>query len=106
MTYAIIEAGGKQIWIKPGEFYDINHINAEPGDTIKLNRILLTNIENRITIGNPCIKSAVIQAKVLKHLKNKKIIVFKMKAKKNVKTKKGHRQNLTRILIEKIFTER
>ena len=103
MTYAIIEAGGKQIWIQPGKFYDLNYIKAEPGDIIKLNRVLLVNTTDGVSVGRPCVKSAVIKAKVLKHLKGKKIIVFKMKAKKNSKSKNGHRQLLTRLLIEEIL---
>lgn len=103
MTYVIIEAGGKQIWMKPGEFYDLNYINAEPGDIIKFNRILLLNQDGNISIGKPCLDATRIKAKVLKHLKSKKITVFKMKKKKNAKTKKGHRQKLTRILVQEII---
>lgn len=102
MKYAIIEAGGKQMWVKPGQFYDINHVAAQPGDIIKLNRVLVVNINSKILIGKPCIKNLYIKAKILKHVKAKKHIIFKMKAKKNQQTKRGHRQNMTRILIEQI----
>nr|YP_009296281.1 ribosomal protein L21 [Sebdenia flabellata]AOM65216.1 ribosomal protein L21 [Sebdenia flabellata] len=102
MIYAIIEASGKQIWVKPGEFYDINHINAEPGDIVKLNHVLLLNEENLVSIGNPYLSSIKIKAKILKHLLSKKITVFKMKSKKNTRSKKGHRQKLTRILVQEI----
>uniref|UniRef100_UPI0030024E74 ribosomal protein L21 n=1 Tax=Anunuuluaehu liula TaxID=3049639 RepID=UPI0030024E74 len=102
MTYAIIDAGGKQIWIQAGKFYDLNYIKGEPGDIVNLNRVLLINQEGNIQIGNPCIESIKIKAKILKHLKSKKITVFKMKPKKNSKSKQGHRQKLTRLLIEDI----
>nr|YP_009295565.1 ribosomal protein L21 [Mastocarpus papillatus]AOL58049.1 ribosomal protein L21 [Mastocarpus papillatus] len=104
MTYAIIDAGGKQIWIQAGRFYDLNYIKGEPGDVINLNRVLLINQEGNIRIGTPCIKSITIQAKILKHLKSKKITILKMKPKKNYRRKQGHRQQLTRLLIQDIST--
>lgn len=102
MTYAIIDAGGKQIWIQAGRFYDLNYIKGEPGDIVNLNRVLLINKKGDIQIGTPCIESVKIKAKILKHLKGKKITVFKMKPKKNSKSKQGHRQKLTRLLIQDI----
>lgn len=102
MTYAIIEVGGRQLWIQPGSFYDVNKIHAKPGKTIVLNKVLLLNREGNIIVGSPCIQNVSIKAKVLKHLKSRKITVFKMKPKKNVKSKQGHRQELTRLLIQDI----
>nr|YP_010484929.1 ribosomal protein L21 [Hypnea cervicornis]UVW80623.1 ribosomal protein L21 [Hypnea cervicornis] len=102
MNYAIIETSGKQLWIEEGRFYDLNYIPGEPGDLIKLNKILLVNNNNNIQIGHPCLKSITVRAKILRHVKGKKITVFKIKPKKNNKSKKGHRQKLTRLLIEKI----
>nr|YP_010903387.1 ribosomal protein L21 [Hypnea cryptica]WCH55840.1 ribosomal protein L21 [Hypnea cryptica] len=104
MNYAIIEASGKQLWIEEGKFYDLNYIPSEPGDLIHLNKILLVNNNNKVQIGNPCLKSIRIKAKILRHVKGKKITVFKVKPKKNNKSKKGHRQKLTRLLIQKILT--
>nr|YP_010986065.1 ribosomal protein L21 [Polyopes affinis]WOL36983.1 ribosomal protein L21 [Polyopes affinis] len=104
MMYAIIEANGRQMWVQPGKFYDFNYINADPGDIIKFNRVLLVNQQGKILIGNPCVSSTHIKAKVLKHLSGDKITVFKMKQKKNTKFKKGHRQKLTRLLIQEIIS--
>ena len=103
MTYAIIETSGKQLWIEPGKFYDVHYIQGEPGDKINFNRVLLINQDNKISIGQPCIISAKVKGKILKHLKDNKIIVFKTKEKKNSRTKKGHRQKLTRVFIEQIL---
>nr|QHO64051.1 ribosomal protein L21 [Lympha mucosa] len=105
MIYAIIEASGKQIWIQPGCFYDINKINAKPGETIQFKKALLINNNQAITIGNPYISNINITGKVLKHLRGRKITIFKMKPKKNVRQKNGHRQELSRILIQAIKTD-
>nr|QCI05524.1 ribosomal protein L21 [Crouania attenuata] len=102
MTYAIIEAGGKQIWIQLGQFYDINYIHGDPGDSIYFNRVLFLKDKDDIQIGMPCLQKVKIKAKILRHFKGRKIIVFKMKPKKNMRSKSGHRQKLTRLLIEEI----
>nr|YP_009511167.1 ribosomal protein L21 [Gracilariopsis longissima]AXI97044.1 ribosomal protein L21 [Gracilariopsis longissima]UAD88960.1 ribosomal protein L21 [Gracilariopsis longissima] len=103
MTYAIIEADGKQLWVQPGKYYDLNYIPGQPGDNIQLNRILIVKQQDNIYLGNPCIGSITIKAKILKHLTGRKINVFKTKAKKNYRKKNGHKQKLTRLLIEEIL---
>nr|YP_010338197.1 ribosomal protein L21 [Erythrolobus coxiae]UNJ17782.1 ribosomal protein L21 [Erythrolobus coxiae] len=102
MIYAIVEASGKQLWIEPGQFYDINKIHAEPGDKIVFKRVLLINDNNEVHIGKPCIEEAQINATILRHLRGKKLIVYKMKPKKGTRLKKGHRQELTRLMIDSI----
>lgn len=104
MVYAIIEASGKQICVHEGKFYDLNHVKGEPGDLINLHRVLFVKQEDNIQVGKPCLKTVTVQAKILKHLKGRKVIVFKMKPKKNTRSKKGHRQNLTRLLIQEIIS--
>jgi len=103
MAYAIVEASGKQIFVHPGKFYDLNYIKGEPGDIVYLKRVLFINRDGTVKIGNPCLDSSKVQAKILKHLRGRKITVFKMKPKKNTRSKKGHRQNLTRLLIQEII---
>lgn len=103
MQYAIIEVSGKQVWIEPGKFYDVHYINGEPGDIVRLNRVLLLKNDKEVRIGNPCIHSAYANAQIVTHLKCKKITVFKMKSKKNNKLKQGHRQRITRLLIQEII---
>nr|YP_010728586.1 ribosomal protein L21 [Phymatolithon calcareum]WEA76858.1 ribosomal protein L21 [Phymatolithon calcareum] len=102
MIYAIVEIGGRQFWIQSGSFYDVSKIHAQPGETIVLNKVLFLNREGNIIVGSPCIDNVSVKAKVLKHLKSRKITVFKMKPKKNMKSKQGHRQDLTRLLIQEI----
>jgi len=103
MTYAIVEASGKQLLIEEGKFYDLNYIPGQPGDIIHFNRVLFFSDHQKIKIGIPCLRSIVIQAKILKHFKSRKITIFKIKPKKNYSRKQGHRQKLTRLLVESII---
>lgn len=102
MKYAIIEAAGKQFWIEPGRFYDLNRLALDPGDTIQFKRVLFVKNGDSIQIGQPCITNASVNATVVRHLKGKKIIVFKRRPKKNTSSKNGHRQSLTRVMVNKI----
>nr|BDA98668.1 ribosomal protein L21 [Rhodomonas sp. NIES-1730] len=102
MNYAIIEASGRQFWVEPGRFYDFNHLNLNPGDKIALRKVLLINKDGNVTVGQPCLENVKIEATVLGHIKSKKVTVYKMRPKKKTRKKQGHRNNLTRILIDNI----
>lgn len=101
-NYAIVEASGKQFWVEPGKFYDLNYIDLDPGDKIVLLRVLLVNREGNILVGRPCLNKVCVEATVLGHIKSKKITVYKMRPKKKTRKKQGHRDNLTRILVDNI----
>lgn len=102
MNYAIIEASGKQFWVEPGKFYDFNHINLNPGDKISLVRVLLINHEGNISVGQPCLEKASVEATILGHIQGRKVTVYKMRPKKKTRKKQGHRSNLTRIIVNSI----
>ena len=102
MKYAIVEISGRQFWIETGKYYDFNLISIELGKQIILNRVLLLNNDGEILIGKPYLETVTIQGKILEHLRGKKTIVYKMKPKKKTRKKQGHRQELTRVLIEDI----
>ena len=102
MKYAIVEISGRQFWIETGKYYDFNRIPTELGKQIILNRVLLVNNEGDVSIGKPYLESVKIKGKILEHLRGKKIIVYKMRPKKKTRKKQGHRQELTRVLIEDI----
>lgn len=102
MKYAIVEISGRQFWIETGKYYDFNLISIELGKQIILNRVLLLNNDGEILIGKPYLETVTIQGKILEHLRGKKTIVYKMKPKKKTRKKQGHRQELTRVLIENI----
>jgi|TARA_B110001450_G_C17432221_1_gene404358 large subunit ribosomal protein L21 len=102
MKYAIIEVSGRQFWIEAGKYYDLNRIPTELGTQITLNRVLLVNDEGNLLIGKPYLKNVKIEGKILEHLRGRKTIVYKMRPKKKTRKKQGHRQDLTRVLIEDI----
>ena len=102
MKYAIVEISGRQFWIETGKYYDFNRISTELGKEITLNRVLLLNNEGNLLIGKPYLESVKIKGKILEHLRGKKTIVYKMRPKKKTRKKQGHRQELTRVLIEDI----
>lgn len=103
MTYAIVEVSGKQVFMEEGKFYDLNYIPGDPGDIINFNRVLFISKDTLFKLGSPCLHKHSVKGKLLKHIKGRKLIIFKIKPKKNARCKKGHRQALTRILVEDII---
>ncbi|MCH5160952.1 MAG: 50S ribosomal protein L21 [Clostridiales bacterium] len=98
--FAIIETGGKQYRVTEGDVIDVEHLDVEPGATVNLKALLMGD-GDKIKVGAD-VEGKTVAATVVKHIKGKKVIVFKYKAKKNVRKKQGHRQNYTRIKIETI----
>ncbi len=103
MKYAIVEISGRQFWIEIGKYYDFNRIPTELGKEIILNRVLLMNNEGNLLIGKPYLETVKVKGKILEHLRGKKTIVYKMRPKKKTRKKQGHRQELTRVLIQDII---
>lgn len=103
INYVIVEISGRQFWIEPLRWYDVNRIPTQVGKEIILNRVLLAS-ENSgyVKIGIPYLDTVKVKAKILKHLRGPKTIVYKMRPKKKTRKKQGHRQNLTRIRIDSI----
>ena len=102
MTYAIIETGGKQLRVEPGRFYDIELLHLEPDETLTLETVLLVNNDNDITIGQPFVEGATVEGTIMRHFRARKILVYKMKPKKKTRKKRGHRQEVTRLMINSI----
>jgi large subunit ribosomal protein L21 len=99
--YAIIETGGKQIKVEEGQAVYIEKLNVEAGETVTFDKVLFVGGET-VKVGSPVVAGATVTAKVEKQGRQKKLIVFKYKAKKNYKKKQGHRQPYTKVVIEKI----
>ena len=102
MTYAIVEIGGTQIRVEPGRFYDINLLAAEPESGYTIDKVLLVNNNDEVTVGRPYVDGATVEGTVMRHRRGKKVIVYKMKPKKKTRKKRGHRQELTRLMIDSI----
>jgi large subunit ribosomal protein L21 len=102
MVYAIVETGGKQIRVEPGRFYDIERLVNEPDEKITLDKVLFVHHGDNIEIGQPFVDGATIEATVMQHLRGRKVIVYKMRPKKKTRKKQGHRQELTRLMIDTV----
>ena len=100
--FAIAETSGRQYLFKVNKYYDLNRINANEKEKIILNNILLIKDNEKISVGKPYIKNAKIELEVMSHLRDKKIIVYKMRPKKKTRRKMGHRQELTRVMVKSI----
>lgn len=101
--YAIIETGGKQYKVEKDQILHVENLNIEEGGEVVFDKVLLVSGDDGvITVGKPYVKGATVKGSVLKNGKSKKIIVFKYKAKKNQRKKKGHRQPFTRVEIKEL----
>ena len=102
MKHAIIETGGKQYRVKEGDVIFLEKLPIEPDETFSFSNILAVMNDDDTKIGAPYVKGAVVEASIVKHGKSKKIIVYKMHAKKGYRRKQGHRQPYTKVQIDKI----
>ena len=104
--YAVIETGGKQYKVTPGQTVDIERLDVAEGDAVELDRVLLIADGDRVTVGTPTVDGAKVVATSQGEGKGKKIIVFKYKPKVRYRKKTGHRQLYTRLVIDKIVEPR
>jgi large subunit ribosomal protein L21 len=100
--YAVIETGGKQYKVAPGQTVDVDRLLAPEGDKIEIDKVLLISNGDKVTVGKPTIAGAKVLATSKGEGKGKKIIVLKFKAKDHYTKKNGHRQFYTRIAIDEI----
>ena len=101
-TYAIVEASGKQFWLQPNRYYDVDRCQAEVDQILTLEKVLLIKDGKDLKLGKPYLKDAKVEIKVLEHRRGPKIIVYKMRPKKKTRRKNGHRQELTRVLVQSV----
>lgn len=102
MTYAVIETGGKQYRVAEGDVIYVEKLGAEEQATVTFDKVLAVVADGKATIGKPLVEGASVTGTVLKNGRKKKIIVFKMRPKKNYRRKMGHRQPYTKVQITKI----
>jgi large subunit ribosomal protein L21 len=101
-VYAIVEASGQQFWLQPNRYLDLDRLAAEVDSTVTLDSVLLVKDGSGTTLGQPYVTGASVELKVLAHRRGPKLLVYKMRPKKKTRRKNGHRQELTRVLVQSI----
>lgn len=99
---AIIETGGKQYEAIEGRYVDVELLDAPVEESFNFDKVVMIVDGEKSVVGQPYVEGAVVEGKILAHAKDKKIIVYKQRRKKGYRKKQGHRQEFTRIMIEKI----
>ena len=102
--YAVIESCGKQYKVAEGDVVFFEKLATEEGKKVTFDKVILVSNEGKVQVGNPYVKGVKVEGKVVAHGKAKKILVFKMKAKKNYRRTQGHRQPYTKVEITSIKT--
>ena len=105
MSFAIIETGGKQYKVSTSKILEVEKLDAKKGETIKFKNVLLLNDDQNTEIGNPSIEGATVEAKLLDNVKDRTILVFHKRRRKNSRKKNGHRQQHSKIQITKILAK-
>jgi len=105
MSFAVIQTGGKQYKVSASEILKIERLENPEGKTVEFKNVLFLNDDKSTEIGNPNIQGAKVEATILKNTKNKTILVFKKRRRKNSRKKYGHRQPISLIRITKIFSK-
>jgi large subunit ribosomal protein L21 len=100
--FAVVEIAGKQFKVATSEKVKVPKLEAEVGKKVKFDKVLLLEDDGTVKVGNPTVEGAKVEAKVLSHGKDKKVIVFKKKRRKGYRVKRGHRQQYTEIEIGRI----
>ena len=100
--YAIVDIAGQQFKVEEGRKIFVNRLSEEEGKKVAFDKVLLIDNDKSVKVGEPTIKGATVNAKIISHLKGDKVIVFKKKRRKGYKVRNGYRDYLTQIEIEKI----
>ena len=100
--YAVVEIQGSQFKVSKNQKLYVNRLKGKEGTKVSFDNVLLVDEDGKVKVGMPKVSGAVVEAKIVSHQKDEKVIVFKKKRRKGYKVKNGHRQLLTELLIEKI----
>lgn len=100
--YAIIKTGGKQVKVTEGFRFRVEKLDVEANDTFEFNEVVALSKDDNLVVGTPLVDGAKVVCKVLRQARDKKILVFKYKRRKNYRRKQGHRQPFTELVVEKI----
>lgn len=102
--YAVVESGGKQYKVSKGDLIKVERMSGEVGEKVELDRVLLIRGDEGVTLGTPTVTGVKVVGRITTQGKDKKIVIFKQKRRKNYRLKQGHRQNHTWIEIEDIIS--
>ena len=105
MSFAVIQTGGKQYKVKASEILKIEKLDKETSSKIEFNEVLAYGNDKSIEIGSPIIKGAKVEAELIKNGKNRTVLIFKKRRRKNSRRKNGHRQLFSLVKIKKIFSK-
>ena len=100
--YAIVETSGQQFWLQPNRYYDLDRIALEVDGTLTIDNVLLVNDGKATTLGQPYVKGATVELKVMAHRRGPKIIIYRMRPKKKSRRKNGQPQGLPRLMVDSI----
>ena len=100
--YAIVEIAGQQFKAEAGKKLYVHRLEGNEGDAVSFDKVLLTDTDGAVKVGTPTVKGVTVSAKILAHLKDDKVIIYKKKRRKTYEKNQGHRQSLTQISIESI----
>lgn len=101
--YAIVEIAGQQFKVTNGQYIFVNRLQEEEGSKVSFDKVLLIDNEGAVKVGTPTVDGAKVEATIQEHLKGKKVIVFKKKRRKGYQTMNGHRQYLSKVVIDNII---
>ena len=100
--YAVIETGGKQYRVEPGETLVVETLPGNAGDAVKFDRVLLISGDDSVAVGRPAIDGAVVTGQIVEHVLGEKLVVYKFKRRKNYRKRNGHRQPYTAVKIQSV----
>ena len=100
--YVIVDIAGQQFKVEQGQEVFVHRLEGNEGDKVEFDKVLLVDDDGKVKVGKPTVKGAKIDAKIVNHLRGDKVIVFKKKRRKGYQKANGHRQDLTKVLIENI----
>ena len=100
--YAIVDIAGQQFKVENGRKLYVHRLKGEENSSMSFDKILLIENDGQVKVGTPVVEGASVTVKILRHLKDDKVIVFKKKRRKGYKVKNGHRQYLTQVVVEEI----
>lgn len=101
--FAVVQTGGKQYKVEPGQLLRVDRMAGEANDEVRLDKVLMLSSDSGLTIGTPAVAGAAVRATIVQQAKGEKIVVFKFKSKKRYRKTRGHRSQLTVLKIEEIL---